>query len=76
MSRQPRCDQLRAEANSNSWSRILVLYCRKAIIENSQMAQQLNALHARLVGIGWERAALLKSFKLLETVMLRGRLLT
>ena len=60
MSREPRCDQLRAEANSNSWSEILALYCRKASIENSQMAQQLNALCARLVGIGRERVAFIE----------------
>ena len=41
MSRQPKCDQLRSEANSNNWSEILVLYCRKAASEELQMAQQI-----------------------------------
>ena len=56
MSRQPRCDQLRAEANSNNWSEILVLYCRKASIEDIQMAQQVNAVCGRLLGVTRERA--------------------
>lgn len=65
MSRYPKCDQLRAQANSRSWSEILVCYCRQSSIENIQIAQQLNAVCARLAGVKRERCALILE---LETV--------
>lgn len=51
MSRRPRCQRLRDEANSSNWSEMLVLYCRQASGEDLQMAQQMTALAGRLVGI-------------------------
>ena len=60
MSRQPKCDQLRVEANSKNWSEILVLYCRKASIEDIQMSQQMNAVCGRLAGITRERASFIE----------------
>jgi hypothetical protein len=56
MSRHPRCDYLRAEANSKNWSEVFVLYCRKAAMEDLQMAQQMSALCGRLVAVSCERA--------------------
>ena len=55
MSRRPKCDQLRADANSNNWSEMLVLYCRQAAGQDIQMAQQMNALCGRLLGLTRER---------------------
>ena len=63
MSRQPKCDELRAEANSKNWSEILVLYCRKASIEDIQMAQQMNALCGRLLGVTRERASFIEELQ-------------
>lgn len=63
MSRQPKCEQLRREANSNNWSEILVLYCQKASIEDIQMAQQMNALCSRLVGVTRERSSFMQELQ-------------
>ena len=65
MSRRPRCDQLRAEANSNNWSEMFVLYCRKAGIEDLQMAREMTTVCGRLVGVIRERAEFIGE---LETV--------
>ena len=69
MSRRPKCDQLRNEANSSNWSEMLVLYCRQSGIEDIQMAQQMNALCGRLLGVTCERASFIQ--ELLEMFMLR-----
>ena len=65
MSRGSKCQQLRTEANSNSWSEILVLYCRQSSIENIHMAQQMNAVCGRLASVNRERAMFIQE---LETV--------
>ena len=55
MSRWPRCDQVRVEANSKNWLEMFILYCSKATIEDLQMAQQMSSLCGRLVGVTHER---------------------
>lgn len=65
MSRRPKCDQLRNEANSNNWSEMLILYCRQRAIEDIQMAQQINGVCGRLLGVIRERASFIQE---LETV--------
>ena len=65
MPRRPKCDQLRAESNSNNWSEMLVLYCRQSSGEDLQMAQQMGALAERLLHVTQERASFIQE---LETV--------
>ena len=59
------CDQLSAEANSNNWSEMFVLYCRKAAGEDLEMARQMSALCGRLVGVTRERLVFIHE---LETI--------
>ena len=63
MAMRPKCQQLRAEANSNSWSEILVLYCRQSSIEDIQMAQQMNAVCSRLAGVNRERVSFIQELE-------------
>ena len=65
MSSRPKCDRLRANANSNNWSEMLVLYCRESSIEDIQMARQMGDLCGRLLNVTRERLSFIQE---LETV--------
>ena len=65
MSIRPKCDQLRAEANSNKWSEILVMYCRQSSAKDIEMARQMGAICGKLLTITQERLSFIHE---LETV--------
>ncbi|GJY88375.1 hypothetical protein Tco_0503003 [Tanacetum coccineum] len=44
MATLPRCDELREAACSSEWEDMFILYCRRAIIEYSRFAREINGL--------------------------------
>nr|GEW58415.1 hypothetical protein [Tanacetum cinerariifolium] len=44
----PRCDELRRSSCSEEWEDMFVLYCRRAIIEDSNLAREIDGLFAGL----------------------------
>lgn len=59
MVRLPKCDELKAEANSSSWTDMLVLYCRKSASEDLKLGQQIYGICGKLLELVRERAALI-----------------
>ncbi|GJS32403.1 hypothetical protein Tco_0530785 [Tanacetum coccineum] len=55
MAALPRCDELRRAANSQEWEAQFILYCHRAISEDSRVAREINDLCARMIAIIEER---------------------
>ncbi|GJT87672.1 hypothetical protein Tco_1069389 [Tanacetum coccineum] len=55
MAALPRCDELRRAANSPEWEAQFILYCHRAISEDSRLAREINDLCARVTSIIEER---------------------
>ncbi|GJZ34745.1 hypothetical protein Tco_0580562 [Tanacetum coccineum] len=48
MAELPRCDELRRSCCSNEWEDMFILYCRRAAVEDSSLAREINGLCAGL----------------------------
>ncbi|GJS82932.1 hypothetical protein Tco_0749473 [Tanacetum coccineum] len=55
MAALPRCDELRRAANSLEWEAQFILYCHRAISEDSRVAREINDLCACVTAIIEER---------------------
>ncbi|GJU48545.1 hypothetical protein Tco_1218100 [Tanacetum coccineum] len=40
----PRWDELRRDANSPEWERMMIIYCQRAIIEDYMLAREINRI--------------------------------
>ncbi|GJW67478.1 hypothetical protein Tco_0121902 [Tanacetum coccineum] len=55
MATMPRYDELRKAACSLEWEDMFILYCRRAIVEDSRLAREINALCDGLTAVIEER---------------------
>lgn len=60
MSGLPKCDEIRAAANTNNWTDMMIYYCRTAAIEDVQLARKVNILTQELARLNRERAAVIQ----------------
>ncbi|GKA92216.1 hypothetical protein Tco_0814141 [Tanacetum coccineum] len=56
----PRCAELQRFANSLRWEEAMILYCRRAIVEDCKVARETNRLCGEVVAVVEEKAQFLQ----------------